>query len=242
MSVGAARVVLLAVYLEDQPAIDEEIDSADAGYVYLALQKDAEEVQAQANQRLEAAVGIRSCNVHQPSRACGDRGANANASRSGEHPLTPCGLVRREEDLFPTAMQDVNQSGLHVDEAERWRPVEEVADASAAEMLVDSPATADPDVRMLVLAEYPDAALAQRRSTGERTAVHGGRPDTRIERGSGEESRTKPLDSACIDGLPQRRPRDAVLLKTGAASEAAEGGEDGEGCKHPPSLAWRPSG
>lgn len=160
MSLRGACVVLLAVYLEDQAAIDEEIDSPDAGYLDLALHKDAEEMQTQAHQRLEPTVGIRPCDVHQPPRARGNRGADASASCSGEHPLTPRGFVCREEDLLSTTSEHVDQSCLGIDDAERRTPVEEVADASAVEVFVNPPATTDPDVRTLVLAEYPDAELA----------------------------------------------------------------------------------
>ena len=55
---GRAVVILSSVDFDDEPAIDDEIDDPDAGDANLTLQLQPQHVQAKAQQRFQAAVGV----------------------------------------------------------------------------------------------------------------------------------------------------------------------------------------
>lgn len=127
-------MVRLAVGLEDQPAVDHEVDPADTPDVDLGPHGQSEQMQTEPEERLQSALSIRPGEIDQPSGGPGEGAANPLPCCGGEFLLSPGGFVRGEEGLVAAAHTEVQQRGLDVDRAQRRGPVAVVRDVGALRM------------------------------------------------------------------------------------------------------------
>jgi len=121
---------------------------------------------------------------------------------------------------------------LDVDHAKGNIAEEVVARATASAVLETTSAAAYPDVRAEVVIEHPDTVLSERDRAGERAAVLCRGSHFRVHRGRTEYAGTQPLHFAIANRTRQPRPAYAVCLKSGPASNAAEGDEGGARIQH----------
>ncbi|HEY1105390.1 MAG TPA: hypothetical protein VGE78_04515, partial [Agromyces sp.] len=163
----AVDVVALAVGLEDEAITEYEVDPTDPVDHDLRAQFDAMSSQAQAQQRLEPAVGVPSGEVDQ--RAVPRRYFRAQSSHSSpvDQPLAHRRFERREEGLDATARERV---GERVDDRAltQTRPTADpVQHACATVMRMTTPMRRHRDVHALVVIEQPHTGAPQAGDTAE---------------------------------------------------------------------------
>ncbi|UJP08869.1 hypothetical protein L2X99_10240 [Microbacterium sp. KUDC0406] len=164
-------MVLPAVGLDDQPPVDHEIDAPDARDVDLRLDADAQEVQTQAHERFEPALGVAACEVDQPAGGCRERSADAGSLAGPDESLVPGGFERGEEELVAVALVGVDERVLDLGDAQGHSTGAEVRGATAPVVGMRASRASHPHMRCGVIGQHPHAAVPQRRRTRERTSV-----------------------------------------------------------------------
>lgn len=78
-----AFVVFSTIHLDDQPPIYDEVDTSHRWNVHLAVQCDPDQVQPEAQQRLQPAFGIPSGDVDHQTSGCWQRSPYPSTSGIG---------------------------------------------------------------------------------------------------------------------------------------------------------------
>lgn len=204
-------------------------------------------MQSEPQKRLQPAVGIIVCEIDEPSSVRRDAGAKASACLPSEHALREGRLHCREEDLVRRAVVDVRQHLIDGRESERSGTGEVVPDAVAPGVRMDSAAAAEPDMRLRVVVQHPDAVQPQRPAARQRATVLRRRDDIGMQAREGEDSLAHTNDSTCGDLRAQHPPAQTVAGQQRAADDTPVMGEDERGRVHASIVAcvrhpWHVSG
>lgn len=119
ITVACLAFMRRTVGLEDETVADHEIHMANTRDVDLAHQRQPVPVEAQTQERLEAAVGVRAREVDEPPGAGGHVTSNPLTRLIVEKSEPQRGLQRREEALLAAASQDLEQTMDDADSTER---------------------------------------------------------------------------------------------------------------------------